>query len=61
MTKEEGRIKLQTLIDNFEYEFVNQPATIRRDYNEATVRAKFLDPFFEALGWNMRGKEAHVE
>jgi adenine-specific DNA-methyltransferase len=61
MTKEEGRIKLQTLIDNFEYEFVNQPATIRRDYNEATVRAKFLDPFFEALGWDMRGKEAHVE
>lgn len=61
MTKEEGRIKLQTLIDNFEYEFVNQPATVRRDYNEATVRAKFLDPFFEALGWDMRGKEAHVE
>ena len=29
---------------------------MRADYLEANVRMDFIDPFFEALGWDMRGK-----
>jgi len=33
----------------------------RADYKEARVRIEFIDPFFEALGWDMRNAQGHAE
>ncbi|MGJ7028148.1 MULTISPECIES: hypothetical protein [Methanothermobacter] len=31
----------------------------KRAYNEANVRKDFIDPFFEALGWNVRDSKEY--
>ncbi len=31
------------------------------DYNEAQLRLEFLDPFFEALGWDIYNKQGYAE
>ncbi len=31
------------------------------DYNEAQARREFIDPFFEALGWDMFNKQGYAE
>jgi predicted type IV restriction endonuclease len=33
----------------------------RAEYKEAQVRAEFIDPFFEALGWDVRNVQGHAE
>jgi len=33
----------------------------RPDYKEARVRIEFIDPFFEALGWDMRNAQGRAE
>ena len=30
-------------------------------YNEAQVRSEFLDPFFEALGWEVNNRQGYAE
>jgi predicted type IV restriction endonuclease len=30
-------------------------------YNEAQLRSEFLDPFFEALGWDIYNRHGHAE
>jgi len=30
-------------------------------YNEAQVRVEFIDPFFEALGWDVHNKKGYAE
>ena len=30
-------------------------------YNEAQLRQEFLEPFFEALGWDVRNKQGYAE
>jgi hypothetical protein len=30
-------------------------------YNETQLRREFIDPFFEALGWDVANKEGHAE
>ncbi len=30
-------------------------------YNETQLRREFIDPFFEALGWDIANKEGHAE
>ena len=37
------------LVDNFEN---HRRAYLAQEYNEAQVRLAFIDPFFEALGWD---------
>ncbi len=39
------------LVEKFER---NKDQYKHQDYNESNVRAEFVDPLFEALGWNMR-------
>ena len=39
------------LVEKFER---NKDQYKHQDYNESQVRAEFVDPLFEALGWNMR-------
>lgn len=29
----------------------------RRDYNEANTKKDFIEPLFEALGWDVRNKD----
>ena len=33
----------------------------RPDYKEARVRVEFIDPFFEALGWDVRNVRGYAE
>ena len=30
-------------------------------YKEARLRSEFLDPFFEALGWDIQNKQGYAE
>ena len=47
-----------TLIDRFEQ---NRESYKSQSYNETQVRREFLDPFFEALGWDVANKQGHAE
>ncbi len=47
-----------TLIDRFEQ---NRESYKSQNYNETQVRREFLDPFFEALGWDIANKQGHAE
>jgi hypothetical protein len=46
------------LIDRFEQ---NRDSYKNQNYNETQVRREFLDPFFEALGWDVANKQGHAE
>jgi len=39
----------------------NLDAYKRGDYKEAHVRVEFIDPFFEALGWDVRNVQGYAE
>ncbi|MFZ0535120.1 MAG: hypothetical protein WAM09_18270, partial [Anaerolineales bacterium] len=45
------------LVENFE---IHRRAYLSQDYNEAQVRLEFIDPFFEALGWDMFNKQSYA-
>jgi fido (protein-threonine AMPylation protein) len=47
-----------TLIDRFEQ---NRESYKSQGYNETQLRREFLDPFFEALGWDVANKQSHAE
>lgn len=49
---------IATLIDLFEQ---NSESYKSQGYNETQVRREFLDPFFEALGWDVANKQGHAE
>lgn len=49
---------INQLISRFED---NLEAYRSGDYNEAQLRSEFLDPFFEALGWDMYNKQGYAE
>lgn len=44
---------LQSLIEKFERD---KHHYLSKGYNEAQVRLDFLNPFFEALGWDIENK-----
>ena len=49
-TFERFQAELTALVDRFDRQ---HPQFTSPDYNEATLRADFLDPFFRALGWDV--------
>jgi hypothetical protein len=49
---------VSTLIDRFEQ---NRESYKSQGYNETQLRREFLDPFFEALGWDVANKAGHAE
>ena len=49
---------IATLIDRFEQ---NRESYKGQGYNETQLRREFLDPFFEALGWDVANKQGHAE
>jgi len=61
VTKDEGKEKVEGLIELFKGSYSEKTASEKRAYNEATVREKFLNPFFDALGWAMASNDVEVE
>ena len=49
---------VQDLIKRFDE---NSAAYSASTYNETQLRREFLDPFFEALGWDMTNKQGYAE
>jgi type I restriction-modification system DNA methylase subunit len=56
--KEQAKQKLRELVERFRY---NLDVYKKSTYNEAQVRWEFIDPFFEALGWDVSNKQGFAE
>ena len=54
----EAKSDIEQLIDRFHR---NLDAYKRSDYKETQVRVEFVDPFFEALGWDVRNTKGYAE
>jgi len=50
--------EIEKLVERFAR---NLDAYKRADYKEAHVRVEFIDPFFEALGWDVRNVQGYAE
>ena len=46
------------LVERFER---NREAYKSPTYNETQLRREFLDPFFEALGWDVNNRQGYAE
>ena len=57
-TKEEAKRNIKELVVRFR---TNIDVYKKLAYNEAQVRREFIDPFFEALGWDVSNKQGHAE
>jgi type I restriction-modification system DNA methylase subunit len=55
---EKARAQIETLVERFDR---NRDAYKRVDYKETQVRIEFIDPFFEALGWDVRNTRGYAE
>lgn len=53
--KEEAKAKIVALVAKFKEEF-NKPNS-KRDSNETTNRNQYINPFFEALGWDINNAQ----
>ncbi|MBE0517247.1 MAG: hypothetical protein IBX41_07670, partial [Methanophagales archaeon] len=51
--KEEAKQTVKELVERFRY---NLDVYKKSTYNETQVRREFIDPFFEALGWDVSNK-----
>jgi predicted type IV restriction endonuclease len=49
---------IQQLVERFEK---NRAAYLSGSYKEARLRGDFLDPFFEALGWDVHNRKNNPE
>ena len=56
--KEQARQRIGTLVDRFR---TNIDVYKRSAYKEAQVRREFIDPFFEALGWDVSNEQGFAE
>ncbi len=56
--KEQARQRIGALVDRFR---TNIDVYRRLAYKEAQVRCEFIDPFFEALGWDASNKQGFAE
>ena len=46
------------LVDRFE---LHRESYVHPSYKETRVRVEFIDPFFEALGWDIHNKAGNAE
>jgi predicted type IV restriction endonuclease len=51
--KDDAKRKVKELAGRFRY---NLDVYKKSTYNETQVRREFIDPFFEALGWDVGNK-----
>ncbi|MGB3458933.1 MAG: DNA methyltransferase, partial [Halobacteriota archaeon] len=56
--KEQARQRIGALVDRFR---ANIDVYKKSAYKEAQVRREFIDPFFEALGWDVSNKQGFAE
>ncbi|MGB2842915.1 MAG: TaqI-like C-terminal specificity domain-containing protein [Halobacteriota archaeon] len=56
--KEQAKQEVKKLVERFRY---NLDVYKKSAYNEAQVRREFIDPFFEALGWDVSNKQGYAE
>ncbi len=62
MSIAQSSAQAQTQVDHLVERFArNLDAYRRAEYKEAQVRAEFIDPFFEALGWDVRNVQGYAE
>src|SRR5512136_880310 len=54
----EAQAQVEQLVDRFRR---NLDAYKRPDYKETQVRVEFIDPLFEALGWDVRNVQGYAE
>ncbi|MGB7532429.1 MAG: N-6 DNA methylase, partial [Halobacteriota archaeon] len=57
-TKEQAKQTVKELVERFRY---NLDVYKKSTYNETQVRQEFINPFFEALGWDVSNKEGYAE
>jgi hypothetical protein len=55
---QQAQAQVDQLVERFAR---NLDAYRRVEYKEAQVRAEFIDPFFEALGWDVRNVQGYAE
>jgi type I restriction-modification system DNA methylase subunit/predicted type IV restriction endonuclease len=55
---EKARRDIEELVQRFAR---NRDVYTRPDYKETQVRVEFIDPFFEALGWDVRNVQGYAE
>jgi hypothetical protein len=58
VTYSQARDQVARLVERFAY---NLDAYKRADYKETQVRVEFIDPFFEALGWDVRNVQGYAD
>jgi len=56
--KEQAKQKFTELVERFRY---NLDVYKKSTYNDTQVRREFIDPFFEALGWDVSNKQGFAE
>ncbi len=56
--KEAAKQEIAKLVERFT---LNLDAYKRSTYNEAQARREFIDPLFEALGWDINNKQGYAE
>ncbi len=56
--REDARNKITELIERFDR---NSEVYRSGNYNETQVRREFIDPFFDALGWDVANKAGYAE
>jgi predicted type IV restriction endonuclease len=54
----DAKIEVEGLVERFAR---NLDVYKRADYKETQVRIEFIDPFFEALGWDVRNVQGYAE
>jgi predicted type IV restriction endonuclease len=57
-TYQDARAQVEQLVEQFHR---NLDAYKRPEYKETQVRVEFIDPFFEALGWDVRNSKGRAE
>jgi predicted type IV restriction endonuclease len=55
---EDAKEKITELVERFH---LNLYAYKSGSYNETQLRREFIDPFFEALGWDVQNKQGYAE
>lgn len=55
---EDAKEKIKELVERFH---LNLDAYKKGSYNETQLRREFIDPFFEALGWDVQNKQGYAE
>ena len=56
--KDQAKEKVKKLARRFRY---NLDVYKKPTYNETQARQEFINPFFEALGWDVSNKQGHAE